>query len=139
MMGEELDVATVGERGIHGDRAYAIVDRSNGKIASVKNPRKWSSLFDCQAAFVEASDDGDLPAVGITLPDGTLVSSDDPEAAQLLARLLGRDVALPSTAPASSVFETFWPDLDGVSPVGLYADLVRTGTIRRGDSVRLEA
>lgn len=52
MMGEEVPASTVTERGLLGDRAYALVDRADGKVASAKNPRKWPQLFDCRAAFV---------------------------------------------------------------------------------------
>lgn len=40
MMGEELNTAEVTDRGLVGDRAYALRDPSNGKILSAKNPRK---------------------------------------------------------------------------------------------------
>ena len=52
MMGEELNASEVTDRGLLGDRAYALVDPSNGKVASAKNPRKWPKLFDCRAAFI---------------------------------------------------------------------------------------
>jgi len=39
MMGEELTAADVREGGLIGDRAYALIDNSTGKIASAKNPR----------------------------------------------------------------------------------------------------
>lgn len=52
MMGEELNAAEVAERGLVRDRAYAIVDRSDGKVASAKNPRKWPTLFDFHAPNV---------------------------------------------------------------------------------------
>jgi len=42
----------VREVGLIGDRAYALIDNSTGKIASAKNPRKWARLFDCHASFV---------------------------------------------------------------------------------------
>ena len=45
MQGEELNAAEVTERGAVGDRAYALVDRETGKVASAKNPRKWARLF----------------------------------------------------------------------------------------------
>ena len=41
MMGEELNAAEVTKSGLLGDRAYALVDSSDGKVASAKNPRKW--------------------------------------------------------------------------------------------------
>jgi uncharacterized protein YcbX len=37
MMGEELGASELSERGLLGDRTYALVDRSTGKIASAKN------------------------------------------------------------------------------------------------------
>ncbi len=50
MMGEELNGCEVTNRGLLGDRAYALVDPSNGKVVSAKNPRKWPNLFDFRAA-----------------------------------------------------------------------------------------
>ena len=44
MMGEELNAAAFTERGLAGDRVYALVDPTNGKVASAKNPRKWAKL-----------------------------------------------------------------------------------------------
>src|SRR5438093_6797014 len=80
MMGEELNASAVDERGLLGDRAYALVDPGTGKIASAKNPRKWKSLFDCRAAFSEPPRPGaSLPPVRITLPDGATTSTDDPQ------------------------------------------------------------
>jgi MOSC domain-containing protein len=40
MMGEELNSTDVTELGLLGDRAYALVDSSDGKTATAKNPRK---------------------------------------------------------------------------------------------------
>src|SRR5207249_11149030 len=39
MMGEELNATELTERGLLGDRAYALVDSSDGKVATAKNPR----------------------------------------------------------------------------------------------------
>src|ERR671939_915052 len=74
MLGEELNASAVTDRGLLGDRAYALVDRSDGKVASAKNPRKWPRLFDCRAAYVDTPRTGArLPAVRVTLPDGTIL------------------------------------------------------------------
>src|ERR671939_1160950 len=76
MMGEELNAAEVTERGLLGDRAYALVDSADGKVASAKNPRKWPQLFDFRAAFVDIPRPGaEVPPVRITLPDGTVTTS----------------------------------------------------------------
>ena len=53
MMGEELNAAEVTQRGVLGDRAYALFDPSTGKVVSAKNPRKWANLFDFRARFVD--------------------------------------------------------------------------------------
>jgi len=53
MMGEELNASEITERDLLGDRWYALIDSSDGKTASAKNPRKWPQLFDFRAAFVE--------------------------------------------------------------------------------------
>jgi len=95
MMGEELNRADVTERGLLGDRAHALIDRSDGKVASAKNPRKWPHLFDFRAAFVAPPRPGaDVPAVRITLPDGTIVTSDQGDLNQILSGVLHREVML---------------------------------------------
>lgn len=77
MTGEELNAAYVTERGLLGDRAYALIDGSTGIVASAKNPKKCPNLFFCRAAFIEPPrPDENLPPVRITLPDGTIITSE---------------------------------------------------------------
>ena len=98
MMGEELNAAEVTGRGLVGDRAHALVDSSDGKVASAKNPRKWPRLFDFRGAFVDPPRPGaKLPPVRITLPDGTVVTSEQSELDQILSRALNREVTLEAT------------------------------------------
>src|SRR2546429_657474 len=52
MLGEELNETELTERGLLGDRAYALRDKSDGKIATAKNPRKWPSLFDIATVHI---------------------------------------------------------------------------------------
>src|SRR5580693_5428535 len=93
MMGEELTAAEVDDFGLLGDCAFAIVDSSDGKVASAKNPRKWPDLFNYQATFVESPKSGTkVPPVRITLPDGTFIASDQREISQILSRALSRNV-----------------------------------------------
>jgi uncharacterized protein YcbX len=44
MLGEKLSASEVTERGLLGDRAYAVVDSADGKAATAKNPRKWPKV-----------------------------------------------------------------------------------------------
>src|SRR6059058_5633906 len=95
MMGEELNSAEVGDRGLVGDRRFAVVDASTGKVAGAKNPRKWGNFFDFRAAYVEPPQKGpELPAVRLTMPDGTVVTSEQPDLEQILSSALGRPVVL---------------------------------------------
>lgn len=113
MQGEEVDGASVTERGLLGDRAYALLDKSTGHVASIKHPRKWGRLIECRAAFVEPPrPDGPLPPIWITLPDGAVLCSAQPDVDQVLSRLVGRDVALVSEAPAMPTREADRTPLD---------------------------
>src|SRR3989442_9933172 len=100
MMGEELNASEVTQRGLLGDRAYALVDSSDGKVATAKNPRKWPRLFDFRAAFVEPAHlAAKLPPVRIALPDGATVTSDQGDADQILSKALNREVTLGAAPP----------------------------------------
>ena len=57
MLGEELASGRFVERGLAGDRAYALIDRETGKIASAKNPRKWFRLVTFTAKTIAEPDD----------------------------------------------------------------------------------
>src|SRR5689334_1888647 len=105
MQGEELNSALLTERGLLGDRAYAIVDRATGFVASAKHPRKWSRLFACRATFVEPPRPGFLPPVRIELPDGAIADSTQLDIDRVLSRALGRDVTLTCEAPATPIRE----------------------------------
>lgn len=116
MQGEELNAAAVNQRGFIGDRAYALVDAADGKVASAKNPRKWPSLFDFRAVLAEPPRDGGrLPPVRITLPDGTLVGSEQEDLNKVLSDVLGRQVTLSAAAPQTASLEEYWPDLEGLT------------------------
>src|SRR5260370_5147269 len=79
MLGEELNAAEVTKRGLLGDRAYALVDGSDGKVASAKNPRKWPRLFDCRAALADVPRTGvNAPPVPNTPPYSASVTSEQP-------------------------------------------------------------
>src|SRR5205809_5326638 len=103
MMGEELNASEITLRGLLGDRAYALVDSSDGKVATAKNPRKWPRLFDFRATFVEpARADAKVPPVRIALPDGTTVTSDQRDLHQILSKALDREVTF-RAAPHGAV------------------------------------
>src|SRR5881396_2602498 len=75
MMGEELNAAEVTDRGLVGDRQFAVVDATTGKVAGAKNPRKWGNFFDFRAAYdeIRLRITGPCPrCIMTTLPQGDL-------------------------------------------------------------------
>src|SRR2546421_2368936 len=142
MLGEELNASAVTQRGLLGDRAYALVDRAGGKVASAKNPRKWPQLFDFRAAFVDTPRSGvPLPPVRITLPDGTVLTSTQTDLNQILSQALNREVtfdaaerghqevaASTSPNPWTPQAEEYWPDMEGLD----YRDTVTDFALPEG-------
>ncbi len=118
MLGEELSTVEVTERGLLGDRAYALVDSADGKAATAKNPRKWPTLFGFRATFIEPPHPGpSVPPVRITLPDGTTVTSQQADLDQVLSRAVSRTVTLnlAGRGHAGTVnAEEYWPDMEGL-------------------------
>lgn len=111
MMGEELNSVTVGERGILGDRAFALIDDESGQVVSAKNPKKWPDFFSFRAAYLEPIESGDeLPAVWITLPNGKVVRSDQSNVNQEISAALPRPVSLKTQAPTRAALEQYWPE-----------------------------
>lgn len=148
MLGEELNASAISENGILGDRAYAMVDQETGQVVSAKNPKKWPNLFDYRAAYVTPPDSGELPAVWVTLPDGTLIRSDTDSIDAILTESLGRSVQLVRSAPGSASLEQYWPENEGEAnevtreaiagdaPIGSFFDysklhILTTGTLNR--------
>src|SRR5260370_30954853 len=102
MMGEEINSSLVTERGLLGDRSYALVDLATGKVVSAKNPRKWPAMFSFRAAYVEPPDIHEgIPPVRITMPDCVTACSTHANLDILMSRALGASVALQSKPPAS--------------------------------------
>lgn len=146
MMGEELNASLVTERGLLGDRAFALVDRETGKVVSAKEPRKWARMFEFRASYAVPPGGNGLPPMRIALPDGSIVTSDLPNLNEVLSRELGREVALAASAPDAPSLEEYWPDIEGLAfrevvtdeamPPGTFFDLavvhvLTTATIDR--------
>ena len=140
MIGEELNAARLSDHGLLGDRACALIDRSDGKVATAKNPRKWPTLFAFAASFIERSDSSpQVSAVRIRLPDGTVVTGDRSDVNQILSKAVNREVTLAAaerggearSAPAfpTAKSEEYWPDIDGLDHRDVVTDFeLPTGT-----------
>jgi uncharacterized protein len=161
MIGEELATCDLTERGLLGDRAFALVDRSTGKVASAKNPKKWARLLEFRGAFTMEPRAGERPpAVVITTPDGGRLSSEDADCHSRLSAALGREVRLnrresghegivETAVPGhwTPKLEEYWPDdvaglhhsgvvTDEAMPEGSFFDfapihVLTTATLRR--------
>jgi uncharacterized protein YcbX len=129
MMGEELNATEITERGLLGDRAYALVDSSDRKVATAKNPRKWPRLFDFRATFIEPARSGaKIPAARIVLPDGITVTTDQSDLNQILSKALDRAVTLGTSQPRAVTAEEYWPDMEGLD----HRDTVTDFTLPEG-------
>jgi uncharacterized protein YcbX len=117
MLGEELNSSYVTERGLAGDRAYALFDKETGKVASAKNPRKWEKLFDFHSIFMETPQVAEnIPPIRITLPDGTQIfSGQDENANHALSEVLGREVRLMRADLEKPSYEEYWPNIEGLA------------------------
>jgi len=116
MLGEELNSSYVTERGLIGDRTYAVIDKETGKVASAKNPRKWGKLFDFRAAVIDSPRVAEnIPAIRITFPDGTHIFSDQDETDHTLSIVLGREVRLMRASLDKPSYEEYWPDIEGLA------------------------
>lgn len=111
MLGEQLATATVRERGLQGDRQYALIDIETGHVVSAKNPRRWPTLFAFQARLVS----GSSMSLEITFPDGQIMTESMRDVDAALSARLGRKVTLTSVPPAQPVLEQYAPNLDGLS------------------------
>jgi uncharacterized protein YcbX len=145
MSGEYLEETLITDGGLLGDRAYAVIDQSNGKVASAKVPKKWGGLLDLSAAFVEPPRAGaQIAAVRITWPDGTDALSSSRETDALLSATIGRPVRLTTARPTSISVERLDPltvdetivDIGHLMMEGRFADyaaihLVSTATLAR--------
>jgi uncharacterized protein len=95
MLGEVLRAAEVGERGLAGDRLWAVRD-PDGKLGSGKNTRRFRRMPGLFRLRAYAAD----PAPTVQLPDGRRFAADDPEGHRAVSEVLGRPVTL---APEGSV------------------------------------
>ena len=96
LVGERLEAADIVDRGLRGDRLWAVVDE-DGKLGSGKSSRrfrKMEGLLDLAASY-----DGDVPV--ITFPDGRSLRGEDRTIDDALSAHVGRPVTLAREAEVS--------------------------------------
>jgi uncharacterized protein YcbX len=113
MMGEELNGAHISMGSLLGDRFYALIDTETNKVVSAKNPKKWPNIFSFRAAYTDPLEANTSQAVWITLPDGSVLHSDQADVNDKLSSFLGRPVKLVMQAPDAAKLEQYWPEYEG--------------------------
>lgn len=99
MGGESLDEARVTDLGITGDRAFGLRNLRTGKVLTAR--RTPALLFACARWF-----DGAGGHTQITLPDDTVLTSDQPDCDEILSAWLGQSVRLERAGPESETYES---------------------------------
>ncbi|MFD9062671.1 MOSC N-terminal beta barrel domain-containing protein [Kitasatospora purpeofusca] len=98
MLGEDLREAEVSERGIAGDRGWALLDADSGRVVSAKNPRLWAGVLGFTAVT------GPGGRVAVLGPDGGAVDEGG------LSERLGRKVRLVDVPPPGASVERSVPE-----------------------------
>lgn len=94
MAGQAIQQAKIDKIGMQGDRVWAVHDDAANEIISAK---RFAKLMLCSARYqTSPSDSNRQPVVDISLPDGTVASSNDDHLPALLSALLGHPVSLSS-------------------------------------------
>ena len=112
MRGERVEALEVTAHGAAGDRAWALRDLANGKVASCKRHPGLLGFRATQA--------GDDAPVVVEAPDGRVFRPDDPGASEIVSAALGHpmrferdpgpaEVGLPICAQGQRVLLERWP------------------------------
>ncbi|MEW2269053.1 MOSC domain-containing protein [Streptomyces griseofuscus] len=133
MLGEALTAVRIGERGLAGDRMFAVLD-AGGAIGSAKHPRKWAPLLRCHGRLTGPG------AVRVELPDGTVLSAGAAELDARLSDLLGRQVSVSDKPSGHGALERAVPAYEGGLPDVLRAtatpdetgELITSGRVAPG-------
>ena len=119
LLGESLSAAVLGERGVPGDRRFALVDVETGLVASAKQPRLWRALLTASAVV-----DGD--GVRVEFADGTSLAGPSGELDAALSELTKRAVRLTDVPPEGAQLHRAVPE--EVLELGVEAEVDATVT-----------
>ena len=100
MGGEILAEAKLGGGGLPGDRAWAVRDEVRGGIRGAK---KIPALMGLQARYPSPPSAGGSSPAEIVLPDGSILSTGDPEVSDRLSKAIGHPVTLWPLLPADAL------------------------------------
>ena len=112
LMGDRFPSLRLDERGVVGDRMWAVRDEVRGGIRGAK---KIAGLMQLRARYVEEPrSGGPSPPIEVTAPDGQRVRSDDADIHERLSRFLDHRVTLCPLQPATDLdhYRRGAPDTD---------------------------
>lgn len=112
MLGEQLDELHITSRGVDGDRAWALRDLANMRIASAK---KFPALLGFRAQYEGTPEAENLPPVKITLPEGREIHADDANASEIISEALGHGFHLEHSPRPTG-------ERAGIDPATIFAD-----------------
>jgi uncharacterized protein YcbX len=91
MGGEAVPAVELDPDGVVADRAWAVRDEEHGALRSA---RKLHGLLSCTARYPQAGDATGPAVPEITLPDGSRLRADAPDAGERISAALGHPVTL---------------------------------------------
>ncbi len=133
MAGEALTAAPLDGLGVAGDRRLAVRDLDTGKILSAKQPKVGRALLACAARC------DDTGAVRIRVGTDEFSSNDQAAVDECLSALLGRRVHLELASGADEVYESYWPEMEGMAMSDITIDLPIAMSTEKGTFVDLAA
>src|SRR5438445_8971752 len=113
MLGEELSKLDVGTLGVVGDRAWALRDLENQRIATAK---KFAALLKFRSDYESEPRAESLAPVRITLPDGRTIHAEDGNASDAISQAAGHRFALEHVPQADG-------ELAGIDPRTVFGDV----------------
>ena len=122
MGGHSLERAELTVKGMPGDRAWTLKDEERGGI---KGGKRFPQLLDMRARFTsEPTTKTVSPEVQITLADGRLASSSDPNINDILSGEVNAPVSLWPLLPEDQLEHYLRPPLDeGVDPEAYFREV----------------
>jgi uncharacterized protein len=132
MQGELLERVALTSLGIAGDRTFGIRDTASGKILSAKQPKVGVALLTCAA---RTNNDGTV----VVVVGGREFEAGDPELDVALGALLDRDVRVERATGADEVYESYWPEIEGMALSDVTTDLPVAMSTEKGTFVDLAA
>ncbi len=122
MSGERIQRCSVTERGLHGDRVFAVIDQETGKVASAKHPAMWRELLLHSARLVHENE----MSLEVTTPRGEMHHLPSDAANESLSRELKRAVAYNSQAPKAMKLDRLDPTslIDKTAEVSIEQQLI---------------